>query len=161
MENQDQPQFKPIPRSELVALSLFGNEEQREIARRLLPNTPEEREPQHPYFLAQFTPGSEAERNYFESPAGKAIEDLISSQPEELGAEDDLEIDVEHKIPLLPPLPKAPPVAPVAEEPPLGESMAKLVRHPLKPPAPKIQLPQWTKGEPYVGDDFGRPPLDC
>jgi hypothetical protein len=156
MDNPEQPKFNPIPRSELLKLSLFGNEEARELARRLLPNTPEERDPPHPYFLAEFAPGSQAEADYKNSPVGKLIEQIVSSQPEEGGEG----FDFSPTEPPLLPLPADPKPAPVAEEPELGESMAKLVRHPLKPTAPRIQLPQWTKGEPYVGDDFGRPPLD-
>jgi hypothetical protein len=137
-------------KSRLSAASMFApSEEERLAAKRLLKaglyrvaNKDEITWEDHPFNLAGLFP------------ADAYVEALVSSQPEELGG-NELEIHVTE-----PPSPPAKPVAPVAEEPPLGESMEKLVRHPLKPRAPRIQLPQWTKGEPYVGDDFGRPPLD-
>jgi hypothetical protein len=57
--------------------------------------------------------------------------------------------------PLLPlPLPPKPPAAPVAEEPPLGASMRKLVepRNPVKPPAAK---PSWQVAKPSPVEDLG------
>ena len=69
MENPDQPPFKPIPRGELVAMSLFGTEEERELARRLLPSTPVEREPEHPRILLDrlHVTGTQSERDYLET----------------------------------------------------------------------------------------------
>jgi hypothetical protein len=136
MDNQDSPPFNPIPRSELVSLSLFGSPEARELARRLLPNTPEERDPEHPYFLVQFTAGSESEKNYLMSPAGKAIEALVNSADEELGVEP-LELPTTQVEPLLP-LPAAPKPAPVAEPNTLAETLLQERSH-----SRKVKLASW------------------
>jgi hypothetical protein len=116
MENAEQPQFKPIPRSELVAMSMFGSDEERELARRLLPNTPVEREPEHPLLMLKrlYPEGSEAERISDDSPIGRLINDLVNSEPEQLGG-DELEIAVTDKVPLLP-LPLKAPAAPVEND---------------------------------------------
>ena len=148
-----------------MALSLFGSDEQRELARRLLPNTPEERDSPHPYFAAQFEPGSQAERDYLESPSVKIIEGLVNSQEVELGGDDwvaltDLTNKVPDKVPLLP-LSLGPRSLEVPEEP-IGESLKKLIPDPnpvtRKPPGPKFVFP--SSQPPLPEQDFGKPPLD-
>jgi hypothetical protein len=105
-----------------------------------------------------FPPGSEAERLSKLSPIGRDVEEIITSQAEELGApwEDDHD-NVIINADLLPaPAAKAPPAA--EPEPELGESMKKLVSRPIDMPVPVVEQARsiYQPIKPLPEQDFGR-----
>jgi hypothetical protein len=146
-------------RSELACKSLFAStEEERLLARLLLSQTVEGRDEEHAWVTLErlFPPGSEAEREMMESPAGKIVQQFLDAQPSEDNPEDfpvQFEEEFEQLItkPALPPA--APAMTPELEDLAQRTSLAaRLNQHGSEGPPivkpPKIELgpDQWGFG---------------
>jgi hypothetical protein len=101
--------------SELAARSLFGaTQRERELAKRLLANTLESKNDEHPWLTLErlYPPGSEAEKAMMQSPVGQIVQQIIDAQPLENQPEDyiaEFSEAFEEAITTKPTLPPSPP----------------------------------------------------
>jgi hypothetical protein len=156
-------------RMELAAKSLFAhNEEEREIATRLLKVAPAQKHPENPFSLLArlFPAGSEAERLLLQTPEGAAIQELVGSLPmerqSEIEAVDDGNESGDNVTTCEPeavePAPDPPQPEPVRGDD-LEAKMRLLNRLDHQSPVQEWK-PKWVQAKPTPpSDDFGLQPI--